>query len=59
MSYLILLNFQGILLSGPTGTGKTQLMRKLSESMNGIRFIIAESKSFLSRLVGEGEKQME
>lgn len=34
-------------------------MKKMSQKMTNIRFILVETKVFLSRLVGEGEKKIE
>ncbi|EAR89093.2 AAA family ATPase CDC48 subfamily protein (macronuclear) [Tetrahymena thermophila SB210] len=50
---------KGILLSGPSGTGKTQMIKKMSQKMNEVKFVLVETKQFLSRLVGEGEKKVE
>ncbi len=48
---------RGILLSGPSGTGKT-LMAKALATESGLNFITVDGASLLSKWVGESEKAL-
>lgn len=48
---------RGILLSGPSGTGKT-LVAKALATESGLNFITVDAASLLSKWVGESEKTL-
>jgi len=52
------LSVKGVLIYGPSGVGKTLLVKHVSTLFNDIRFFFVNTRELLSKYVGESEKKI-